>query len=42
MDGPAVEAFTVSPRVGFLIPSDAEATLFLKDLDQIAAGRNDS
>ena len=42
MDGPAVEAFTVSPRVGFLIPSDAEATLFLKDLDQIAAGRDDS
>ena len=42
MDGPAVEAFTVSPRVGFLIPSDAEATLFLKDIDQIAAGRDDS
>ena len=32
MDGPAVEAFTVSPRVGFLIPSDAENALFLKDL----------
>ena len=40
MDGPAVEAFTVSPRVGFLIPSDAEATLFLKDLEQLTADRN--
>lgn len=35
MDGPAVDAFTVSPRTGFLIPSDAEAALFLKDLDEI-------
>ena len=35
MDGPAVEAFTVSPRVGFLIPSDAESTLFLKDLETL-------
>ena len=35
MDGPAVEAFTVSPRVGFLIPSDAENTLFLKDLESL-------
>ncbi len=35
MDGPAVEAFTVSPRSGWLIPSDAEAALFLKDLEQI-------
>ena len=33
MDGPAVEAFTVSPRTGFLIPSDAESALFLKDLE---------
>ena len=32
MDGPAVDAFTVSPRVGFLTPSDGEAALFLKDL----------
>ena len=40
MDGPAVEAFTVSPRVGFLIPSDAEAALFLKDLEQLTADRN--
>ena len=41
MDGPAVEAFTVSPRVGFLIPSDAEANLFLKDLEQLTAGLDD-
>ena len=40
MDGPAVEAFTVSPRVGFLIPSDAEAALFLKDLEQLTAARD--
>ena len=35
MDGPAVEAFTVSPRTGFLMPSDAEAALFLKDLENL-------
>lgn len=35
MDGPAVEAFTVSPRSGFLIPSDAESALFLKDLEKL-------
>ena len=35
MDGPAVEAFTVSPRVGFLIPSDAEAALFLADVERL-------
>ena len=35
MDGPAVEAFSVSPRNGFLIPSDAENTLFLKSLDEL-------
>ena len=35
MDGPAVQAFTVSPRTGYLIPSDGEAALFLKDLEQI-------
>ena len=34
MDGPAVEAFSVSPRTGFLIPSDAENSLFLKDLSK--------
>lgn len=33
MDGPAVEAFTVSPRVGFRMPSDGEAALFLAELD---------
>ncbi len=32
MDGPAVEAFSVSPRTGFLIPSDAENSLFMADL----------
>ena len=35
MDGPAVESFTVSPRTGFLIPSDAENTLFLGSLESI-------
>ena len=35
MDGPAVENFTVSPRTGFLIPSDGEAALFLKELEEI-------
>ena len=34
MDGPAVMGFTVSPRSGWLIPSDAEATLFLRDLEK--------
>ena len=35
MDGPAVDSFTVSPRTGFLIPSDAENALFLKDLEKL-------
>ena len=35
MDGPAVQAFSVSPRTGFLIPSDGEAALFLADLETI-------
>ena len=35
MDGPAVEAFTVSPRSGFLSPSDGECALFLKDLETL-------
>ena len=35
MDGPAVEAFTVSPRTGFLMPSDGEAALFLRELDEL-------
>ena len=34
MDGPAVEAFTVSPRVGFQMPSDGEAALFLAELNE--------
>ena len=38
MDGPCVEDFSVSPRVGFLIPSDAECALFLKDLESIKLG----
>ena len=33
MDGPAVESFSVSPRVGFRMPSDGEAALFLQELD---------
>ena len=37
MDGPAVEAFSVSPRDGFLIPSDAEGALFLRDLEELNA-----
>lgn len=36
MDGPAVDSFTVSPRTGFLIPSDAEAALFLADVERLA------
>lgn len=35
MDGPAVMDFTVSPRTGFLMPSDGEAALFLKDLENL-------
>ncbi len=35
MDGPSVGSFSVSPRTGFRMPSDAEATLFLKDLDDL-------
>ena len=33
MDGPSVGSFSVSPRTGFQMPSDAEAALFMKDLD---------
>ena len=36
MDGPAVQAFTVSPRVGFQMPSDGEAALFLAELEENA------
>ncbi len=35
MDGPAVEAFTVSPRTGFRLPSDGENTLFLADIEAL-------
>ena len=35
MDGPAVEAFTVSPRTGFLIPSDGESALFIRQLEEL-------
>lgn len=35
MDGPAVEAFSVSPRNGFLIPSDASANLWLSELESL-------
>ena len=32
-DGPAVNEFSVSPRNGFLMPSDAEWNLFIKELE---------
>lgn len=35
MDGPAVEDFSVSPRNGYLIPSDAENTVFLRELSEL-------
>ena len=37
MDGPAVMDFSISPRSGFLMPSDAEAALFQKELDELEA-----
>ena len=33
-DGPAVNSFTVSPRTGFLMPSDAQWSLFIKELEE--------
>ena len=33
MDGPSVESFSVSPRSGLHMPSDAESTLFLRLLE---------
>ena len=36
MDGPAVEAFSVSPRTGLHMPSDGESTLFQHELDELA------
>jgi NAD+ synthase (glutamine-hydrolysing) len=35
MDGPAVEGFSVSPRNGFLLPSDGMDTLYLKELEEL-------
>ncbi len=35
MDGPSVGAFSVSPRTGFRMPSDAESALFLQDLESL-------
>lgn len=35
MDGPAVENFSVSPRVGFRIPSDGMDTLYLKEVEDL-------
>ena len=35
MDGPAVENFSVSPRNGFLMPSDASANLWLSELEEL-------
>ena len=40
MDGPAVEDFTVSPRTGFLMPSDGESALFQAELDELEAELN--
>ena len=34
MDGPSIEAFSVSPRTGFKMPSDAEASMFIKNLEE--------
>ena len=35
MDGPSVGSFTVSPRTGFLMPSDAECSLFMLDVERL-------
>ncbi len=37
MDGPAVMDFSISPRNGFLMPSDGEAALFQRELDELEA-----
>ena len=34
MDGPSVEAFSVSPRTGLHMPSDGESALFLRMLEE--------
>lgn len=35
MDGPSIDSFSVSPRVGMLIPSDGEAALWFADIDEL-------
>ena len=35
MDGPSVSKFSVSPRIGFKMPSDGECSLFLEDLEKL-------
>ena len=35
MDGPSIDSFSVSPRIGMLIPSDGEAALWFADIDQL-------
>ncbi len=35
MDGPAVEQFSVSPRNGFLIPSDASTNMWMRELETL-------
>jgi len=35
MDGPSIDTFSVSPRIGMLIPSDGEAALWLADIDEL-------
>ncbi|MCR5663405.1 MAG: NAD(+) synthase [Oscillospiraceae bacterium] len=40
MDGPAVMDFSISPRTGFLMPSDGESALFRRELDELEAERN--
>ena len=34
MDGPSIEAFSVSPRIGLSLPSDADATALLAELEK--------
>ncbi|MDO5446059.1 MAG: NAD(+) synthase, partial [Eubacteriales bacterium] len=41
MDGPAVQAFSVSPRNGLHLPSDAEAAPFLEELDSLSHPQDD-
>ena len=40
-DGPAVGSINLSPRGGFLIPSDAFSSLWMKELDELAASENE-